>query len=396
MARTADIIAGIIGTVSILLLFLALLLRSLKRTDDPKKLIVKWVATFVILLVGRAAIRGFPPSWWPGLCAVFAIPIGIIWTPSVAGFLFGPLLSIFDGGNEEPEQVPFYSIAKSKRGKGLYNEAIWEIRAQLEKFPGDFTGLMLIAAIQAENQKDIQGAEATIEHLLADTKRPPQAVASALHALADWELQIGQNSEAAVATLQRVVSLYPGSQLAQLASQRIARLETPNLVAKSHSRGPIPLPSGQKYVGLQGETQPVLPDDDPSALADGYVKQLEKHPLDWDAREKLAVLYAEHFQRFDLAEDQFEQLIAQPNQTPNRIARWLNLLATLYIKQKRDVPSAEKTLRRIIEKFPETAPAHMALARIATLGGELKGNETGPTKRLGSYEQNLGLKRPDE
>jgi len=36
---------------------------------------------------------------------------------------------------------------------------------------------------------------------------------------------------------------------------------------------------------------------DPAALAAGYVQQLTKHPLDNEVREKLALLYAEHYQR---------------------------------------------------------------------------------------------------
>jgi hypothetical protein len=134
------------------------------------------------------------------------------------------------------------------------------------------------------------------------------------------------------------------------------------------------------------------PVQDPEALADEYVKQLEKHPSDSATRENLAFLYAEHFKRLDLAVDQLEQLIAFPNETPRNKVRWLNLLADLHIHHGKDLAAAEAALRRIIAQFPSAAFTDPAAARLATLEAEMKGGRPTALKTLGHYEKNLGLK----
>src|SRR5690348_18087515 len=58
-----------------------------------------------------------------------------------------------------------------------------------------------------------------------------------------------------------------------------------------------------------------------------FRSHLEQHPLDTEAREKLAVIYADHYHRLDMATDELEQLIQQPNQPSRLVVRWLNLLA---------------------------------------------------------------------
>src|SRR5208282_5327850 len=99
-------------------------------------------------------------------------------------------------------------------------------------------------------------------------------------------------------------------------------------------------------------------------------------------REKLAVLYAEEFQRLDLAADQLEQLIGLPAEPPKHVARWLNLLATLHIKVAHDAAAAESALHRIIERFPGGALAAMAVSRLASLQSEFKSSQRTPVKTL--------------
>ena len=110
-------------------------------------------------------------------------------------------------------------------------------------------------------------------------------------------------------------------------------------------------------------------------------------------REKLAVLYAEHYQRLDLATDQLEQLILLPNQPAKQIGHWLNLLADLQIKHAHDLTAAQQTLQRIIDQYPDWAAAHNAQRRLDILKLELKGKGKRQPIKLGAYEQNIGLKR---
>ena len=123
------------------------------------------------------------------------------------------------------------------------------------------------------------------------------------------------------------------------------------------------------------------------------MKHLAEHPQDSEAREKLALIYAHHYQRLDLAADQLEQLIQQPNQPAKQVVHWLNLLADLQLKYASDLVAARQALQRIIDQYPGLAAAENAQRRMDILKLELKGKEKGQAVALGSYEQNIGLKR---
>jgi len=123
------------------------------------------------------------------------------------------------------------------------------------------------------------------------------------------------------------------------------------------------------------------------------VRQLEQHPLDSEAREKLALIYADHYQRLDLAVDQLEQLIQQPNQPQRQVTRWLNLLADLQIKRAHDLDAAKRSLDRVIEMFPGSASAEQARLRLAHLKLELAARKR-HRGEAGTYEQNLGCRKP--
>ena len=53
-------------------------------------------------------------------------------------------------------------MAMTKRNRGQPREAVAEIRRQLEQFPHDLEGILLLARIQAEDLADLQGAEMTL------------------------------------------------------------------------------------------------------------------------------------------------------------------------------------------------------------------------------------------
>jgi len=131
---------------------------------------------------------------------------------------------------------------------------------------------------------------------------------------------------------------------------------------------------------------------EPGKQADLFVKHLAQHPLDTEVREKLAILYARHFKRLDLATMELAQLINEPQQPPKRVAHWLNLLADLQIRGGADYDTVRATLEKIVELFPELPAAAMARTRLGRLKIELKGQQETPGVKLGVYEQNIGLK----
>ena len=188
--------------------------------------------------------------------------------------------------------------------------------------------------------------------------------------------------------------MFPDSSFAHAAEQRLAHLAGVEQTRQFREQTVFKVPTGERDIGLRAAAKPAL--DSGRAEADAQaarsVRQLEQHPNDTDTRERLALLYAEQFQRVDLAADQLEQLTTFPNETPGHIAHWLDLLATVHVRYGRNLEAAEAALRRITERYPNTALASRAIARLATLHTELRAGEAAVFKQLGVYEKDLGLK----
>jgi len=150
---------------------------------------------------------------------------------------------------------------------------------------------------------------------------------------------------------------------------------------------------GAQNLGLQKTTgTPGPAQADTQALTTEYVKHLEGHPLDLEVREKLVLIYADHYGRLDLATDQLEQLIAHPGQSVKQVAHWLNLLADLQVRHGADYGTVEHTLERILNLFPHSPAAEMARTRLSHLKLEFKVREKTAGVKMGTYEQNIGLK----
>jgi tetratricopeptide (TPR) repeat protein len=364
--------------------------RVYEQSDDRRSLVIKLGISVPLVLIALAIIHIHSP-YTPLFVLFPAVTLGLMWAPNIGALLAGPLTGTFDGGGEEVEPKPYYFLAEGKRRKGLYEEAVGEVRKQLEMFPGDYEGYLKLASIQMEDLKNLPAAEATLNEFLEFPDCPPNEVAGVLHLLADWQLQFGRDAAAATASLQRIVALYPATPLAHAAEQRIAHLGSADETSRARHEAKFVVKQGERDLGLKQSGAPPAPVEDPDALASQYVKQLQLHPSDTEAREKLAVLYAEHFQRLDLAADQLEQLIALPSEPPKHVARWLNLLATMHIRQAKDLKAAEAALHRIIQKFPGGALATVATARLANLQSEVKVLGATAAKTLGTYEKDIGL-----
>jgi tetratricopeptide (TPR) repeat protein len=367
--------------------------RMLKRSDDPTKVIFKWVITLPLAVYGLFFASNLGPLG-PPVMAVFGIIMAIMWGPHICAMAAKPFTALYDGGNEEPEQKPYYSIARSLRMKGKYLEAVVEVRKQLARFPNDFEGVMLLAGIQAENLQDLPGADITLNHFCDRPEAPPKQFAAAMNQLADWQLKLTQDADSARGTLEKIVTRFPDTELALLAAQRVAHLGgAEKILLAAHDRQPLAVPEGAKNVGLLESSEHLRPAEiDPAKLAADYVKHLTEHPLDTEVREKLAILYADHYQRLDLAAGELEQLIEVPNQPPKRVAHWLNLLADLQIRHGADYDTVRGTLERIVERFPDWAVAELARTRLGRLKLEVKAHQATPDVKLGVYEQNIGLK----
>jgi tetratricopeptide (TPR) repeat protein len=390
---SADWIRGLIILALALVFIIWFIVRTIRKANDPARVLFKWIITLPVLVLMGAAVPMLGP-FGPFLIVLCAVILSIIWTPHIAAAIFKPLTSMYDGGDIPPEPRPMYSVAQARQKQGRYQEAAVEILAQLAKFPHDFEGHMLLAQLQAENLHDLPGAEATIDQLVAQPGHAPCNLAFALYSLADWHLKYASDPDAARLALERVLQLLPDSEFALGAAQRIAHLADRESLMRAKEPEAIAVPEGIRNVGLLRQSPDAGPPaPDPGALANEYIKQLEQHPLDTEAREKLAILYLDHFGRLDLATGELEQLITMPHQPHRLVVHWLNLLADLQIRSGADYGTVRDTLQRIIDLDPGLASASNAQSRIALLKLEIKAKEKSQTVKLGSYEQNIGLKR---
>jgi len=363
-------------------------------------LLLKWfvsaIAIAIIILKAAPLVGSSGPQAFDGIVlALFcSLALAAIWRHSIASLIAKPFESLYDGGGAEVEPEPAYSVAISKRKQGKYTEAVREIRKQLDRFPNDFQGQLMIAEILAENLDDLSGAQTIIHRLCTQPGRSPRYVAMALNTLADWHLAQAQDRESAKLELEQIQALLPDTAFAHAAAQRIAHLASSEQLLAKHDPPVIQLPHGVDNIGLMDSSAHLQPAEASlGQLATELVAQLERHPFDTDAREKLASLYADGYHRLDLATTELEQLIALPQQSVKALVHWLNLLADLQIRHGDSIDDTRRTLERILELFPAHPSADLARNRLDRLPLEFRAKQKSQAVKLGSYEKNIGLKQ---
>jgi hypothetical protein len=404
LLTVVNVVLSVVGCASLVALFIY----SLKISEEPPKMIFKWLFSVALVAGEVFFVRHISGSLHEGgvagnfgaaffiaiSVAAVGMTLGIVWAPQISSLISGPLTSLYDGGSQPPEQKPFYSIALAKRKRSLPQEAMAEIRQQLARFPNDYEGIVLLATVQAEDTKDLPGAELTLNEFCDRPEAPPRQVAAAFTLLADWQLKLAQDADAARAALEKIIARFPGTDLALAAAQRIAHLGgAEKIMLAARDRQPVALPEGMKSAGLRDTMKGLVPvETDPRMVAGELVKHLAQHPLDTEAREKLAVIYANHYHRLDLAAGELNQLAETPGHPPRSVAHWLNLLADLQVHGGADYETVRPTLERIATRFPGSAAAELARSRLAHLKLEIKGQKETPGIKPGVYEQNIGLK----
>lgn len=357
----------------------------LSQSREPGRLAVKWVVTAIVvggmvLLVNRM----FKPSGGVlgGLPAAFTIVLGaavgglilaILWMSSITTWLSNPITRLFYDNQQEIEPEPLYSIAQARRKKGHYIEAVEAVEQQLEQFPNDLKGTLMLAEIQAVDLHDLEAAEETLETLISTSTVASGVVA--LNQMADWRLGLGKNLEGTREALERIRELYPDSEAAYMAGQRLAHLTHPEMVSERQT------PKTIQYVEFPrpsrvGDVVDVRPKAlDPGQETAQLVKHIEHYPEDFEAHERLATLYADHYQRMDLARSELAGLIANKHAPRKKVVAWLNRLADLEIRVAGDIDAARSALQQIIDANPKVAAAEQARRRMGLLTRELKGRQ---------------------
>lgn len=348
----------------------------LKRSADaPARLVSKWgiSGVVVVLLVVqivpmmfRAASGG--PFLAVPLIAACGLVLAGLWVPNLLAPITRFFTGFYDGGGREIEPRPVYSRAKALVFRSQIPAAVAELRQQLEKFPTDYEGQMFLAELQAGHLNDLPAAQITIQRLIEQPGHAPAQIAAALTTLAEWHLKYSQDPAAARAELEQIPARFPGTQVAQIAAQRLAGLPSVAQVLEAHDRRKVKVEDrAQPYA--MGRPQVKMPvADTPEEAEQKLLQRLEQYPRDNVTREQLVLLYADQFERLDWATRQLEIMIAAPNQQARDVVGWLERIADLQQRfgaEKRDV---RRTLQRIVERFPNSSGAERAQNRIFRIG----------------------------
>ena len=378
--------------------------RQIKNPDnEPGKVILKWIVTLAV--VGFMIHAAFTVNILVAFIFLLlpgSILLGLWWTPEISNWMVSSLTNSLTGNSRESYNKPEYGIANARRKRGQYVEAIAAVDEQLIKHPENFDGLMLKAAIQAENLGDLSTAAATIQETLSDPKQLNYRLPVALNKMAEWQLAIAGDPVAARRTLRQIQTALPNSQAAQLSAQRLASLDSSEesesdivdfnesyqklveeSAAKDDFTSPLELPKAIELNRQQVDER----------AFQTCLRRVEMHPNSVSNREELAALYLGHPNQAAMALEQYERLLALPGTTIHQKTTWLNKLADIQIKSGESHEAVRTTLDRVIALDPKAAPAARAQQRISYLSIELRGVNRKPTKlQLGSYDEDLGLK----
>lgn len=350
------------------------------------------IITFV--MGHREFVRTGQPNAGIGIVGLFLVLVcgtlvAFLWTPRWGEILTSPITGALTGGDEEIEARPYYSKARGLSKRGQYMEALEEIELQLSRFPDDFEGLMLQAEIQAEKLHDLSAAMETLAMIENSSDRDPGERAQAMFQQAELLMKQPGSVAAACVLLQQIIEERPGTPAARVAQQRLAHM--PSIPPESGVK-PLVVVEHTVKIGLTADFGAgMLKAKDPAAQADELRSQLDWHPEDWDARERLALLYSAELNDPTAAREQLEVLLGQANVPDRKVAEWLNKLADIEIAMG-DPLAARMALDRLMSRLPATSHAEHALLRRDKLGIEIRGQRPTPTLKLGEYEQNIGLK----
>ena len=386
---------------------------SLQDKFEQKPL-YKWIFYFFVGLIGiTPIIYGFLKlsqggSWGQILvlliflfipCAAF---LAIFFTPFlIEKTIASPIGQLFTGNPNVVEDKPIFGPVISSRNQGDYRHALELVEVQLEKYPFDFDGLMLKAAIQAEDYNDLDSAIVTLNIILNDKDNIRYNLPIVYNKLADWQLNIFNSTDCARKSLEKIKEIYPGTKAAQLASQRISSMHFYNesinemteindtyceIVEESsrteNEKGLVDIPKAKKIDKINENKK----------LLSACLRRVKEHPESIINREDLARYYFDHSKEWSMAIQQYEQLINMLGSTSSQQVEWLNKIVDIQLMSGASLEEMALTLNRVIDIDPESAASNRAKSRIMHLPLEIRGvsQKKAPLK-LERRDEDLGL-----
>ena len=332
-------------------------------------------------------------------CAAF---LAIFFTPFlIEKTIASPIGQLFTGNPNVVEDKPIFGPVISSRNQGDYRHALELVEVQLEKYPFDFDGLMLKAAIQAEDYNDLDSAIETLNIILNDKDNIRYNLPIVYNKLADWQLNIFNSTDCARKSLEKIQEIYPGTKAAQLASQRIASMHFHNesinekteindtyceIVEESSrtetEKGIVDIPKIKKLDKINENKK----------LLSACLRRVKEHPESIINREDLARYYFDESNEWSMAIQQYEQLINMLGSTSSQKVAWLNKIVDIQLKSGASLEEMTLTLNRVIDIAPESAASNRAKSRIMHLPIEIRGvsKKKAPLK-LERRDEDLGL-----
>lgn len=272
---------------------------------------------------------------------------------------------------QRPKPRPMYSRAMARLKRGRYSDAEKEILSQLEKSETDFAGWMMLAELHATRFGELAEAEQIILDTCLHPETTPSQISVALHKLADWQINLTANPEAAARTLKLISDRLPNTHLATMAELRRAQLPTNCVFEEQRIAKPIPVPSVPSMFALTETPAPSISDP---ALALAKIQELTealtRDPNNTVDRENLARLLAEPLGQVESAIGQIELLLGMPDQPETKRLSWLTLIAGWQLQLLGDETAANATLTRLVSEFPSTPQAFAAQRRLSLAKAE--------------------------
>lgn len=260
---------------------------------------------------------------------------------------------------------PSYSKAMARIKFGKYSEAEWAVISELEKSEKDFKGWMLLAELYASKYRKMEDTAQVILDICKDPNTQPIEISLACHKLADWQLEIWENPDGARSALELLCRKLPGSHFAKMAQQRISKLPRDDKEFEERKT-----PKAVRLPTLSEEFKPPVAKFDPNARsvakseADRLVDKLTEDPNDFEARERLAGIFAEQLNKPDLAIEQLNLLIDLADPSDEQKGKWLAQIATWELHLKKNPERFREVLRQIIRDYPNTSHAFAAQRRL--------------------------------
>lgn len=346
-----------------------------------------WAATTLAWVLAQiwGSIEGEPRKDFKALCATSAAAMSI---PAVIALFLGGWETLGLGVTGmllpiagyapvllRPKKLPpMYARAIARMKFGKYSEAEWEIIHQLEKAEDDFDGWMMLAELYARNFNDLAEAEQAVMGICDHPKTTPSQLSMALQRLADWQLNLACDPDAARRSLQMICDRLPGTHLARMSQLRLEQLPlTAEDLREQRAAQPVPLPALGENLEQPPERAEAGPERDLATKeANKCVQALRQNPNNLAVRERLARLFAEHLEQPGRGIEQLRLLLTVPDAPPEKQAHWLSQIAAWQIKFLGDLGSGRETLQRLVQEFPHSPEALAGRHRLEQMAAEAK------------------------